>query len=791
MISTALLSTGLGLIILAASQQPPAVYVGLLVPGGLWLTSVSPRERSGWLIRPLSRLYDSMGEDMQAWCDVRRQAAAMRPQWISDAVQYYAGQVENRIKDERAQMELSRWRESIVHKISIVRLIDLDTTAARLRDSLQKDVSTRNIRKYSDDDLPRLALRLETEALNELHLYLACVYRLGYHKLLIYPFRPSIRRVPASSYQPAGASGSMPEVRPPVRPSVYAVEEAAEGEDYKEAEGPGGGGIGNGGNGPANGDGKGDEAPRERRAWPRLSCPDAVVAGTVFDLYVGLAGDEDTSVYGTGRLRVPTSECELLIELQANGFVIERGTRRFTLRVTPNDPFPVRALRLKPTEDPGFRERRIAALFTVGGELHGYAARDVTVVATRDEVAAARERNRKDADDKLARQPNVLSSGGSVADLTITIIKDARQPTALIWSAVSPHVEMPFTLEPPRSDLGDPVTFLREVVRKASEAFSVEHGFQTLHGMGLTIAGQIPGEIQDAIRQVAGHCRPAPPTILLATQDPYIPWELAVLDPPIGAAGGRSPFLGSQAAIGRWPLPKPPPPPRRPPQSVAVKDQAVITGSYMGVMGATQLPDAEEEAKCLLEAWPGAKKIPASFREVMDCLRGDPPADVLHFALHGKFDETGRQEGIFLIGKQSGEGVPARVEILSPFDVRASSMSGRAPLVFLNACQIGASREVLGDYAGMAEAFLHAGASAVIAPLWSIDDGAAKTLALSFYRSASGADAKPPAEILREERARLDRNSVRDDSPPPLICLSYQFFGHPRFRLMHAVYKEV
>ena len=225
--------------------------------------------------------------------------------------------------------------------------------------------------------------------------------------------------------------------------------------------------------------------------------------------------------------------------------------------------------------------------------------------------------------------------------------------------------------------------------------------------------------------------------------------------------------------------------------SVAVRDRAVITGSYVEVVGAIQLPEAEEEAKRLLDAWPGAKRIPATWREVIDCLKGDPPADVLHFALHGKFDQSGRQDGIFLIGKQPGKEDQYRVEILSPYDVKATSLGGRGPLVFLNACQVGAAREVLGDYAGMAEAFLHAGASAVIAPLWSIDDGAAKTLALSFYKSVSGVAGKPPAEILREERARVDQNSVRQDPPPPLVCLSYQFFGHPQYRLMHAVYREV
>ena len=57
--------------------------------------------------------------------------------------------------------------------------------------------TTQNTRKYSVDDLPRLASRLEVEAQNELHLFLAYVYRLGYHKLLIYPFRPPAVRAQA------------------------------------------------------------------------------------------------------------------------------------------------------------------------------------------------------------------------------------------------------------------------------------------------------------------------------------------------------------------------------------------------------------------------------------------------------------------------------------------------------------------------------------------------------------------------------------------------------------------
>src|SRR5215472_1308490 len=201
-LATALVSTGFGLLILAASHETSAALAGIVVPRGLWLTSVSPprdRLRAGWLTRPLSNLYDGMGEDMQAWCDTRHRAAAEAPQWIAGAAQYYYDQVKSRIKDRRALAELCDWRDSIVHKIGIVRLINLDTTPARLHDSLQRHPSTQNLRRYADDELPRLARRLESDAINELDLFLAAVYRLGYHKLLIYPFRPSVHRSPRAS----------------------------------------------------------------------------------------------------------------------------------------------------------------------------------------------------------------------------------------------------------------------------------------------------------------------------------------------------------------------------------------------------------------------------------------------------------------------------------------------------------------------------------------------------------------------------------------------------------------
>jgi hypothetical protein len=226
---TAAVSTGVGLAAIAAGHHTIAAYVGLLLPSGLWLGKVSgQRSRQGGsglpqhLVAlgtlPLRRLDDRMGEDMQDWCDARLRAAASKPRWLSDAAEYYDNQVGIRLKDSRARDQLTRWRESIRHKIAVVRLIGLETTTARLQSALQDHPATRDSRKYAVDDLPRLANRLIAEAENELHLFLALIYRLGYHRLLIYPFRPQpLRRTsPASGGQGAGREPTHPE---PVAPT--------------------------------------------------------------------------------------------------------------------------------------------------------------------------------------------------------------------------------------------------------------------------------------------------------------------------------------------------------------------------------------------------------------------------------------------------------------------------------------------------------------------------------------------------------------------------------------------
>jgi hypothetical protein len=75
-------------------------------------------------------------------------------------------------------------------------------------------------------------------------------------------------------------------------------------------------------------------------------------------------------------------------------------------------------------------------------------------------------------------------------------------------------------------------------------------------------------------------------------------------------------------------------------------------------------------------------------------------------------------------------------------------------------------------------AFLYAGASGVVAPLWSIEDAIAKEIALRFYEQTFAGMA--PAEFLHGERCKF-RDTSSDISA---TCIAYHFFGHPAMRLI-------
>jgi len=484
-----------------------------------------------------------------------------------------------------------------------------------------------------------------------------------------------------------------------------------------------------------------------------VECPDVVVAREAFTAEVGVTDRPLPEVAGT-EMRLPSDDLVVVVHVTADGFSLAPGEAwRRELRVRPGAPLPTVTLTLtaEPQAAPQ-REARLQALFMVAGQVIGFGSRALVVARDRAALAAAAP---------AAGEGGALLTlpvGAVAPDLTATIRK-GRWPGELQWVFDTAHgLDVPD--EPVITSIGQaPDEYARQLVLRANQREGNAAIFPFLRGIGKEVADHLPAEMVGLLHAVAARVG-GPPLVQLLSEDPYVPWELAWIDPPLDPAAPA--FLAAQATVGRWVLARRPP---SPPPALAQKERMVVVWGVYQQPGWRRLLEAEAEAAELQRRW-HATPVPAEVGPVLAAIEGDPAPDILHFAVHGNYDPTGGQDGLVLTDRRT----------LDPTEVGGLTARG-APFVFLNACQVGSGREVLGDYAGMAQAFLRAGASGVVAPLWSIDDALAKQVALGFYERALAGDR--PAEVLREQRAAITEASA----PTSGTHLAYQFFGHPAMRL--------
>jgi CHAT domain-containing protein len=280
--------------------------------------------------------------------------------------------------------------------------------------------------------------------------------------------------------------------------------------------------------------------------------------------------------------------------------------------------------------------------------------------------------------------------------------------------------------------------------------------------------------LEEVARRVDG-----PPTVLLLSDEPYIPWELTTL-PGVDEPGSPwsteiAPVLGAQAAMGRWLLTNAEQPPAH---RIEIATIAAVAGDYSADPRWETLQAALDERSDLARLW-GAVSVDATYGAVVSLLEGEPHRDAVHMAIHGKYSDRSIDDGLILTDR----------ETMTPNVVLATKLKGH-PFVFLNACQVGSGREVLGDYAGMAAAFLVQGAAGVIAPLWSVNDEIAREIALKFYQNVFAGTTT--GEAIRAERAKFTEHAFRSEdesdrgssaATTSSTLMAYQFFGHPALKI--------
>jgi hypothetical protein len=504
-------------------------------------------------------------------------------------------------------------------------------------------------------------------------------------------------------------------------------------------------------------------------AYGLLRSPTEVVADVEFELEVGLSKDPALGVAGPA-MNLPPVKVKpytVNVRIAAAGFGFAKPeTQRLNLKVSDKKPYPVKKVRLVAKPPPPEAEtvdRTITAEYSIGGERLGDAIRSIRVLK-------AKEQRTRPAAERVETGVNVLApAGAEKADLTITI-RRSDKAGSYNWTFDTPHTDVVKpNPEPYPKELPDPKEFLRNAINKVDAAEGKRGVFNDVYGVANRVAQNIPDTIWKAIRAVASK-RGEPPTVLLVSEDPFVPWELAKVDPPLIAGSQLPPFLAAQARVGRWvqatavvdgrTRPSPNPPRRK-----DVGSLGVVSGKYSGQGGWTNLAHARKEASEMAKRY-GAVMIDATNEAMDKLLNGAPPADLLHFAVHGRYNpqNPGHESGIILT-----DGESLHDDEIAAFDLTST------PVVFLNACQVGAGDSQLGIYSGVAAAFVEAGASAVVAPLWKINDAIAMEIAFDFY--AAAAKGEPLSEVLRKAREPFVRNFETKSA----TWMAYQLFGHPSF----------
>ena len=285
-----------------------------------------------------------------------------------------------------------------------------------------------------------------------------------------------------------------------------------------------------------------------------------------------------------------------------------------------------------------------------------------------------------------------------------------------------------------------------------------------LKAAGIAMFSASPPEFQKMFWKMVDK-KKLPRHILVISEEPYIPWELMVPQRrlPNGTFETRD-ALGVEFCVGRWITDKY----VSPPQKIGFPQVYVVAPDYS--VG-RQLKYSAAEVATIKQCFDSVEKIsPALVRNIDDFL-AQKGAALLHFVCHGKATIP---QSISLEQDQ---------EQLSCWDIKAlngflSSFEKAKTFVFLNACEVGRAAPELVGIGGFGNSFASIGASGVVAPLWSVDDGIAHQVAELFYNRVISRPTIPFADILRDIRARAYAPSGED------TWAAYCFYGDPMAALV-------
>ena len=179
------------------------------------------------------------------------------------------------------------------------------------------------------------------------------------------------------------------------------------------------------------------------------------------------------------------------------------------------------------------------------------------------------------------------------------------------------------------------------------------------------------------------------------------------------------------------------------------------------------LPHAREEADQIADILGEEDRVELRVGEEAtygELLSNASDARFVHLATHGKLDHRSPKDSYLLLADNTRMSIPQIMTL--PME--------EAELVFLSACESGLGTDGL-EYRTIAHAFAHAGAPAVVATLWQVDDKATRTLAEGFYAAKMDGDGNAAA-LRRAQRAMIEAGGKH---AAPGYWAGVSLFGQP------------
>jgi hypothetical protein len=491
--------------------------------------------------------------------------------------------------------------------------------------------------------------------------------------------------------------------------------------------------------------------------FPDIQADTAVSAGQAVTLTVDLRRDESTRTMGgalaIGDLPVDWETLPIDVQLISNHIAFENGGKgTITIRRNAGSDAASISGVVSPDAAAG-SVITVNAVFMHNARFCGTALRMFTEGAPPETDSGARDATAAG----IHVERNALPP-----DLTVHVmVPEPSAPGKLLWLMQPRELfdELPASLEG-RTDVGlSAQAFAATLFKEFAQLDRGKHE-RRLQGFGDRLWKKAPPEFRDTYWAMWDRYQ-RPLTIQFVSSEPHIPWEL--MRP--GRDGEVQPLLAVQHPVARWIG-----------SHRSLMRQQLPAGALFSIVpryrnAAARLKRAEAESAMLKDVF-NATDVSATYENVMKLLESPPPDAVafLHFAGHGTFDSASVDSSTIKLEDGS-----LAVDEVAREEVRLGAAC--RSIVFLNACEVGATGSALGTVGGWADAFIGRKFGGFIAPLWAVDDEDAGTVSRELLNGVL-MDGAPIGEVLRSIRERHGAVS------PTFV--SYLFYGDVNARIATA-----